>query len=184
MLLGDSIRLGYQPLVTRLLAGRALVTGPARNGGDSARTLERLDRWAIRAQPAVVHFNCGLHDLKRRRGKHQVELAGYEANLREIVRRLRETGARLVFATSTPIVDERHARRPVLFARVEADVRRYNEAAVGVMTEAGVSIDDLHGAVVAAGPERLLAGDGAHFTAAGYAMLAATVAAAVERELA
>jgi lysophospholipase L1-like esterase len=184
VLLGDSIRLGYQPLVTKLLAGRALVTGPARNGGDSARTLGQLDPWAIRAQPAVVHFNCGLHDVKHRHGRHQVELAGYEANLREMVRRLQETGARLVFATSTPVVDERHARRPVQFARVEADVRRYNEAAVGVMAEAGVAIDDLHGAVVAAGPERLLAGDGVHFTAAGYELLGATVAAAVERELA
>jgi lysophospholipase L1-like esterase len=184
VLLGDSIRLGYQPLVTKLLAGRALVRGPALNGGDSSRMLKRLDRWATGAQPAVVHFNCGLHDLKRRRGKHQVELAGYEANLREIVRRLQETGERLVFATSTPVVDERHARRPVLFARVEADVRRYNEAAVGVMAEAGVAIDDLHAAVVAAGPERLLSGDGVHFTATGYELLARTVTAAVERELA
>jgi lysophospholipase L1-like esterase len=52
------------------------------------------------------------------------------------------------------------------------------------MAEAGVAIDDLHAAVVAAGPERLLSGDGVHFTATGYELLARTVTAAVERELA
>ena len=26
--------------------------------------LKNLDEWVIRQQPAVVHFNCGIHDTK------------------------------------------------------------------------------------------------------------------------
>ena len=64
-------------------------------------------------KPDVVHLNCGLHDLKRSKndGHHQVELDRYEENLRRIVARIREgTDAALVFADTTPILDDRHAR--------------------------------------------------------------------------
>ena len=75
----------------------------------------------------MVHLNCGLHDLKRSKetGAYQVPLAQYEANLR----RDRgapadvEPAAALVFATTTPILDDRHARRGADFDRTEADVR-------------------------------------------------------------
>src|SRR5438094_7748907 len=146
LLVGDSIRLGYAPRVVALLAGTAEVVSPAPNGGDSANTLRHLGDWLAEAQPDVVHFNCGLHDLKRDKatGAYQVPLAQYEANLREIVGRLRrETGAALVFATSTPIDDARHARRGAGFDRFDADVQRYNACALEVMREAGVPAHDL-----------------------------------------
>ena len=113
-LVGDSIRLGYAPLVTRLLEGAARVVSPQPNGGDSARVLQHLEEWVLRERPDVVHLNCGLHDLKRSKetGAYQVPLAQYEANLREIVERLRRGGgATLLFASTTPILDDRHARR-------------------------------------------------------------------------
>lgn len=184
VLIGDSIRLGYEASVRERLAGRAVTTGPATNCGNSASVLRHLDRWAIAQQPAVVHLNCGLHDL-RLAGTYDVDVARYEANLREIVQRLElETSATLIFATTTPVDDERHAGRDVGFDRLDADVRTYNEAAVRVMQDAGVSVNDLHAAVVAGGPERLLLDDGTHFTHVGYELLAAAVAGAVEPHLA
>src|SRR5262245_52010380 len=77
---GDSIRLGYVPLVARPLEGRAVVVSPEPNGGDSANVLRNLDEWVIRQKPDLVHLNCGLHDLKRSKksGTHQVELEEYE----------------------------------------------------------------------------------------------------------
>src|SRR3954466_247399 len=75
VLIGDSIRMGYAPLVAKRLEGKAVVLSATANGGDSGNVLKNLDEWAIKAQPAVIHFNCGLHDLKLNRTKktYQVE---------------------------------------------------------------------------------------------------------------
>src|SRR5439155_18642043 len=134
------IRQGYAPLVAKLLQGKAVVVNPAANGGDSANVLKHLDEWAFNQKADVIHFNCGLHDLKllKKTKRHQVELPAYEANLKEIVARLRKgTDAALVFASTTPIHDERHAQRGANFDRFEADVRRYNATAVTVLRAAG-----------------------------------------------
>src|SRR5438876_11405382 len=64
LLLGDSIREGYAPLVAKRLAGIAEVIQPKENGGDTANTLKLLDTWIGDGKLVVVHFNCGLHDLK------------------------------------------------------------------------------------------------------------------------
>jgi dienelactone hydrolase/lysophospholipase L1-like esterase len=186
VLIGDSIRLGYAPLVAKQLQGKAVVISPAANGGDSGNVLKHLEEWAIRVKPAVIHFNCGLHDLKRLKKDrtYQVELDRYEANLRQIVARLRkETSAALVFANTTPILDDRHAKRGANFDRSEADVRRYNEAALRVMSEVGVPVHDLHWVVAQGGPEKMLGGDGTHYTPAGNARLAEAVTDCVLRQL-
>src|SRR4051794_8574362 len=179
VLIGDSIRLGYAQGVTERLSGKAVVISPPENGGDSANVLTHLDEWVLRQKPDVVHLNCGLHDLKRSRtdGHHQLELDRYCENLRRIVARIREsTDAALVFADTTPIVDERHARRRAEFDRTEADVRRYNDAAIAVMGELGVPVHDLHWVVEQGAPETMLGPDGTHYTAAGSDRLAEAVA--------
>jgi lysophospholipase L1-like esterase len=186
VLVGDSIRLGYAPLVAKRLEGKARVVSVEANGGDSANVLKHLDEWVIAEKPAVVHLNCGLHDLKlaKKTKQHQVPLEQYEANLKEIVARVRKgTTAALVFADTTPILDDRHARRGGDFDRFEADVKRYNDAARKVMREAGVPVGDLHGIVEDGGAEKLLGTDGTHYTAAGYERLADAVADCVVRQL-
>ena len=186
LLLGDSIRLGYAPLVTRRLAGRAVVVSPPENGGDSRNALDHLAAWVGQEQPDLIHFNCGLHDLKRTKDgrQYQVPLDTYTANLTEIVRRLQvETDATLVFASTTPINDGRHAARGAGFDRSEEDVRRYNGAALAVMRAAGVAVDDLHWIVAQAGADQVLAADGTHYTPAGYERLAEAVADCMLRHL-
>jgi len=186
VLIGDSIRLGYAPLVQRKLEGRVEIVSTPANGGDSANVLKNLDEWLIRVKPALVHLNCGLHDLKldKKTKKHQVELEPYQDNLKRLVERIRqETPATLVFASTTPILDERHANRNGSFDRLEADVQRYNEAAGKVMRAANVSIHDLHWVVEQGGPEKLLVGDGTHYNAAGNERLAEAVADCILRQL-
>lgn len=183
VLVGDSIRLGYAPLVEEKLAGKAVVISTKDNGGDSANVLKHLDEWVIAQKPAVVHFNCGLHDLKlaKATGRHQVEPDAYAANLRAIVERIRAgTNAAIVFANTTPIVDERHAARKANFDRTEADVKRYNEAAAKAMADLGVPVHDLHGIVT----EGMFGPDGTHYTKGSYARLAEAVADCVSRQLA
>jgi lysophospholipase L1-like esterase len=192
LLIGDSIRLGYAPHVaTRLEREQpnVRVFSPSVNGADSANVLRQLDGWLAEAQPHVVHLNCGLHDLKldKTTREFQVPLAEYEANLNEIVRRMRATGLRgnsLVFATTTPIIDERHAQRGAAFDRYEADVLRYNEVAVRAMTALGVPLNDLHAVVSQNAPAALMSRDGTHYTDTGYTLLADAVVTALAPALA
>lgn len=188
VLIGDSIRIGYEPFVTERLQGKARVVSPGEeNGGDSANVLRGLDRWVIEHRPAVIHFNCGLHDIKvdRSTQKHQVEANAYRANLRQLRERLeRETSARLVFATTTPVLDTRHqANKP--FDRREADVESYNAIAREVLTSGlgPVAINDLHAEAKKVGLESALRNDGVHFTPAASKALAGAVAAAIEKAL-
>ena len=66
VLVGDSIRMGYAPLVAKRLDGKAIVVSAKPNGEDSSNVLRNLDEWVIKEHPDIVHINAGLHDLKLR----------------------------------------------------------------------------------------------------------------------
>ena len=186
VLVGDSIRLGYAPVVTRLLSGKATVISVEANGGDSGNVLRNLEEWVIREKPDIVHLNAGLHDLKvsRQTRQYQVPIDQYEANLRSMAQIIREgTSARLIFASTTPILDERHSLRGAEFDRFERDVRRYNEVAFRVMEDLGVPVDDLHWIVEKEVTGALLGKDGTHYTPEGYELLGQAVADCVSRHL-
>ena len=185
VLMGDSIRIGYAPFVAKLLDGKAIVVSPKPNGEDSGNVLRNLEEWVLKEKPDVVHINTGLHDLKLKDKIYQVPLAEYEKNLKTILERIRkETNAKVVFATTTPILDNLHAQRKAGFDRFEADVQKYNIAAVSVMRQAGVPINDLHKLVESGGKGKLLGGDGTHYTQEGYEILAAAVTDSILRSLA
>ncbi|VTT97088.1 dienelactone hydrolase : YtaP OS=Pedosphaera parvula (strain Ellin514) GN=Cflav_PD0665 PE=4 SV=1: Lipase_GDSL_2: Abhydrolase_7 [Gemmataceae bacterium] len=185
LLLGDSIRLGYAPLVAKKLDGIAEIVHHKENGGDTATTFKNLDKWLDGVKPTVVHFNCGLHDLKfgKKANAHQVPLDEYEKNLRAIVARLKEVTPHLVFATTTPILDDRHAQRKADFDRFNKDVTAYNDRAVKVMLELGVPVDDLNRIVRDGGAGELIGKDGTHYTPAGSERLADAVADCMRRQL-
>jgi lysophospholipase L1-like esterase/dienelactone hydrolase len=188
LLLGDSIRMGYAPIVAKRLAGVAEVISPAENGGDSANTRKLLDKWLEEGKPVIVHFNCGLHDLKvdKNTNNFQVRPDAYERNLKAIVERLKKSGKespRLMFATTTPIHDDRHAARKGDFDRFDADVRAYNEHAEKIMSELDIPVDDLYRIVRDGDPAKLLGADGTHYTPAGYERLADAVADCIKRQL-
>lgn len=189
VLLGDSIRLGYAPIVQKELAGKALVISPKANGGDSSNNLKHLEEWVIREQPAIVHFNAGIHDTKKSKtnGMFQVSPDQYEANLRRIVERIRkETKAMVLFGTTTPILDERAAkgRAKADYELLEASVEKYNGIARKVMQDVKVPVNDLHG--LFADPDRrqkLISGDGVHFTTEGREVLGKAVAGFIQKHL-
>ncbi len=177
LIIGDSISMGYTPLVKDLTAERLDVERIKQNGGDSANVLAHLDEWIGGLPIAIVHFNCGLHDLRRDRktGSLQQPLDAYVRNLKEIVKRLKErTAAKLIWATTTPVIDKRH-RKVKGFDRMESDVRAYNAAAMEVVREAGLDVDDLHSAVEKEGMEECICEDGVHMTPKGNLVLAKAV---------
>jgi lysophospholipase L1-like esterase len=189
VLLGDSVREHYAPFVAEMLAGKAVVITPKVNGGDTGKLLNNLNDWAVKEQPDLVHFNSGIHDTKRdqKTGKYNVPPEQYEANLREIVKRLRaETKAKIIFALSTPLIDERSkgywkTRSYQLF---NTSVMEYNVIALRVMKELDVPVNDLPGALGGAKESaRLHDSGGIHFTEEGSRKLAGAVAAAIIKHL-
>ena len=189
VLIGDSIRLGYTSTVAQELAGLANVVGPTANGGDSSNVLSHIESWAIRLQPEVVHFNCGIHDIKKSKqaGTFQTPPDKYEANLRKIVERLRkETKAKIIFALTTPLVDDRAAKMRLErdYELLNASTEQYNEIARRVMKELGVPVNDLRAALGDRDEQlKLIVDDGVHFKSEGSKKLGQAVAAFVAPDL-
>jgi lysophospholipase L1-like esterase len=181
ILIGDSIRMGYQDTVARELAAWGTVSAAAENGGNSANVLAHLEEWALTQPAQVIHVNAGLHDLSKDFGQDRraVPLADYRRNVRAVLTRLQsETTAAVVWALTTPVNERRHHENKP-WDRLEADVIAYNEAAIEVCDELGVPIDDLYAPIMAAGRDRLLQQDGVHFSAEGYEVLGRQVAACI-----
>ena len=178
ILIGDSIRMGYQDTVKRLIGDQAEVWGPSENGGNSENVLSHLEEWILARRPDVVHINCGLHDMKRESGATEcaVSLARYEKNIADILGRvLSGTSAHVVWASSTPVNQEWHHEKKD-FDRFANDSLAYNEAASRTATALGVPINDLFSVVESAGRDELLQPDGVHYGERGYEMLGKAVA--------
>lgn len=184
LLLGDSIRMSYQPVVARLMEAEAVVVGPADNGQFSLYTLSSLKRWfAELGTPQVVHWNNGLHDVGYNPGRCpvQIPLDMYLANLDLTLTALRAVTPRVIWATSTPV----HPNRPFLadqWSWRNEEVDRYNAAALDLMKRRGVPVNDLH-ALVWRSVDEYLAEDQLHLSEAGQTACGQAVAEAVRREM-
>jgi acyl-CoA thioesterase-1 len=185
LIIGDSISIGYTPFVKELFNGRANIIHAPGNNASTVVGLSSLDAWLGPKPWDVIHFNWGLHDLKYidaqtkmtdvAAGKQWVPVDQYEKNLRALVQRLKKTGARLVWCSTTPIPEG-------VKGRVPGDEVIYNAAALRVMQAEGVPVDDLYAFTK---PQRDTVGrpKDVHYTDAGYRVLAGAVAAAVEQSL-
>lgn len=179
LLIGDSISMGYTVPVRELLKGKANVHRIGENAGPTSNGIAKLNSWLGTFEWDVIHFNFGLHDLKiMEGGRHQVEIAEYEKNLRAMVSRLKATGAKLIFATTTP-VPEGKVNPP----RNPSDVAAYNAAAVAVMKESGVEVNDLYEFALPRLKE-IQRPVNVHYTEKGSAALAERVAAVIVRTMA
>jgi isoamyl acetate esterase len=185
MLIGDSIRMSYEPRVKEALGAEGHeVWGAPGNSQFALFTLASLGGWlGLFPDPDVVHWNNGLHDIGHNpnRAPMQMPLDVYAGNLRFIGRMLLTTGARVLFASSTPVHPDRPFREDQWSWRNE-EIDAYNEAARGVMAELGIQINELH-AVVAADVDRLLSEDQLHLSEDGQAACAAAVCQSVKEQL-
>lgn len=185
LLIGDSISMGYTIPTRKALEGVANVHRIPMNGMSTDVAVAKLDEWLATGGAGkkwdVIHFNWGLHDLKHWKD-NKMDLTApqvnsveqYEKNLREIVAKLKKTGAKLIFATTTPVPEGSAGR-------VARDEIAYNEAALRVMKDNGVAVDDLH-AIVTAQPT-IQREKNVHFTPEGSDILAAQVAREIKKAL-
>lgn len=187
VLLGDSIRMGYQNVVVRELADVATVWFPEENGCHTKHTLARLPVWFADRQPALIHLNIGLHDMwVNEDGSNRHALPVYLADLQQVIEWLRShTSARLVFALTTPVDQDRQCKSPYgRVVRRNADIPHYNAATRSLMESLGVGVNDLYAVVETAGTDSLIADDGVHFRPEGCEVLGKAVAARIRQELA
>ena len=155
LIIGDSMY--HQPArtVTQELKDRAQVVYVTAESGEvcnSTYVLEHLEA-LLGDQPwDVIHFNVGLGDLVYRApgmesfrvmpihagGVRATSPQQYEENLRALVGLLKQTDAKLVWASTTPI----RASGPNLF-ELGSEIE-YNRIAARVMQEQGVPINDMY----------------------------------------
>jgi len=176
LLIGDSISIGYTLPVRELLKGKANLHRIPTNGGPTTRGLENIDTWLDNGKWNVIHFNWGLHDLKYIDGKRQVPPEEYQRNLHRLVRRLKKTGAKLIWCSTTPVP------KRVKPHRTNEDVLRYNAIAAKIMKQENVPTNDLY---IYANKrlKDIQRPRNVHFTPAGSKVLAKQVAQSILQRL-
>jgi lysophospholipase L1-like esterase len=183
VLIGDSIRGGYQSVVARKFKGKAEVWWPADNCRHIVHTLDRFQMWIEDQKPDVLHINNGIHDAAYDvygDGEPQILLEQYRLGLKRLVllmkRRLPQT--RMIWATTTPRYWKSTAL-PMEDWTVWPHIARYNDAAIEIMNDAGIPINDLNRLVMEKGFTRCICEDGAHMTPFGNSVLATAVVKAI-----
>lgn len=189
LLIGDSISIGYMLPTRKELSGEANVWRPTTNCGPSTKGLESLEEWLGDRKWDVIHFNFGLHDLKymgpegqnladpEAADSHpQVPIDQYAANLKRIAKRLKKTGATVIWCDTTPVPEGAKGR-------VVGDSAKYNAAAAKVMEElGGIKTDPLYDFAMEHSQMQKQAN--VHYTPEGSAKLAQQVAKVVREALA
>lgn len=176
-LIGDSIRMNAEPFLRRRLSSGVELFSLPMNCESSRTVLAHLRDWVPVGSADLVHLNCGLHDLRYDAGRDRpvCTLDEYAANLEAIFAYLRETGATLVWATSTPF-DEATHNRVKASRRYAADLRDYNARSVDIAQRFGATIHDLHAKLSQMRLEELWLPDGLHFNRAGCDAVGAAMA--------
>lgn len=133
LLIGDSVSRGYTLAVRKALAGKVNVHRAPENCGPTANGVKKLDIWLGGGKWDLIHFNFGIHD-------RATKPADYEQRLETIIARLQKTGAKIMWASSTPLPAESK------YGSDSAMVER-NAIAAGIMKKHNIPVDDLYGHV-------------------------------------
>ncbi len=147
LLLGDSIRMGYDKAVRRSLAGVAEVVFPGENTRFASYLLRHFHEYLKEAADGrvdVIHWNAGLWDCLRLFGEEpHTPLDVYAYYIERICIRIRKLcpDARVIFATSTKVISERMDEN---FKRYNEEIEVYNKAAVRIAEKYGLVINDLY----------------------------------------
>ena len=148
VLIGDSIRMGYDKYVKDALKDEAEVFYPNENCRFAQYVLRTVSDWRKDGNwgddADLVHWNAGLWDTLRLYGDEPLTPPEmYAEMIRRIDKRLRLLfpKAKLVFATSTRVLEERYGKD---FKRYNKDIEEYNRIALDVLKDTDTVINDLY----------------------------------------
>lgn len=151
LLMGDSIQIGYQNMVKDLLSDKYEVYFTEDNG-----RFVQYSYWLINqfykehGDFDILHFNNGYWDMNIEHPMKEAlnSVEEYTYGLRKIVNYAKQRNTRVIFATTTPVYDEGSSNDNT---GVKASityknewVTKYNEAAVKLMKELDVEVNDLY----------------------------------------
>jgi len=171
LLIGDSVSRGYTLAARKALAGKANVHRAPENCGPTSNGLKKLEVWLDGGKWDVIHFNFGIHD-------RATPPADYQQRLETIVAKLKATGAKVIWASTTPIPPDTKDGPTATEAIVEK-----NAIAARVMENNSVAIDDLF-AFIAPHVAKVQNPKDVHFNGEGYELLGGKVAVEIQKVLA
>jgi len=177
LLLGDSIRMEYQPLVKDALKRKANVFGPLDNGRWSGYTLNSLRFWSPFVPDAdIVHWNNGIWDLgdDYNLGRHFSLPDEYRSNLVmtiQVLKQLYGNEVVIIMATTTPIK-----------GRDSSELCKYNDILRDVAGKYNAELDDLYGDIIK-DIDSYIGDDNVHPTVKGKELLAQKVTETIIKHL-
>ena len=187
-LLGDSIRMGYQPYVGLYLVDSVNIWGPDENTMHSVHLLCNAPDWIKNHQADIVHLNSGLHDIKNIPFKSRTPLVPatiYAEYIERIIKYIHYCWPEciVIWGTTTPVDDVKantaHEQAND-FSRYNEDVIKYNEVSVKIAQRLGVPVNDLYAFVEEGDKDKIMKDDGVHFTDFGCQLLGEKVADSIQ----
>lgn len=176
MLIGDSIRMNYQPVVEQELSGEFEVAAPAENCRFAKFALNELERWfEACGEPDIIHWNIGLWDsaVVCKEDGMFTSPEEYLYYMSRIQRELFKHTDQVIFATTTPV-------QPGCLNQHIEYVESLNRIIIPFMQEQGVAINDLYQLLKSRG-SGLQSPDGIHLNSQGQQICGKAVADAVRK---
>lgn len=190
LLLGDSIRMGYQGYIRELLKDKCEVYyDEADNGRFTAYTLWQANQmFKNYGKFDVVHWNNGYWDMNVEAPMidAMTPIDEYVHFLKRIIGEIRRNGAEIIFATTTPVLDKGSALDNTGIAmEISYDndwVIQYNTAAKKLMAEENITVNDLY-ELMHKGKNYYKCPDRLHLTDEGYRLCAKQAVQLIEEKL-
>lgn len=163
LFLGDSVQRQAVSAAAGELRDEVKLVIPRSTANDTGTALEQLDALLGDGDWDLVYFTFGLGDLtykdprtgeiralsKYSGGVRVTSPEQYEKNLDELVRRLKATGAKLLWASTTPVVEVNTFPGYAGNLYDAGSAADYNAIAAKVMKRHNVPVNDIHAWVLA-----------------------------------
>lgn len=161
LLVGDSIRAGYDKAVKKSLEGVANVYFPEENCRFASYVLRNIHEYINDVKFDVIHWNAGLWDCLRlfEEDPHTpIDVYGYYID--RICIRIKKLcpDSKVIFATSTSVLSEKMLKD---FKRYNEEIEAYNKVAVDIVKKHGFLVNDMF-------PLSVSLGEAAHSDAVHY----------------
>jgi acyl-CoA thioesterase-1 len=191
LILGDSISIGYTPIVHELLNEKANINRPLVsefsyipskeflfdhgepvNCKSTIYSLKELENWLDDKKWDVIHANWGLWDIDT------IDVLVYEAQLELLIKKILPHTRVLIIATTTPIAKKEN------FKESNAKIKKiieFNKVIVKLAKKYNLEVDDLYASALT--KTGIYSTDNIHLNESGDELLANKVARTIEKHL-
>jgi len=180
LLLGDSIRMGYDDFVKEMMPDYEIIYDSEDNSRFSSYTLWQFNQlYKKYGSFDMVHFNSGYWDLNPEcpNGESTVPIEDYIRNLKRLIEQIKYIGAIPVFATITPVDNDEYLKGNIPYNNDLVD--KYNNAALKLMKEENVIVNDLY-SLLDDKKDKYKCSDKLHLTTMGYMKCAKQIKQIIE----